>query len=97
MSQGMELSCLLPGAIMGQEALEFCKNSSFGDKFGPQEHPRLVEGGGRERDEAAVSARTQARRLRRPHHLHPGEAASRPYGGPRHHPGGDEKSQEGAV
>ena len=57
----------------------------------------MVERGGRERDEAAVSARAQARRLRRAHHLHPGEAASRPCGRPRHHPGGDEKSQEGAV
>ena len=52
---------------------------------GPQEQPPLVEGGGRERNKEAVSARAKARHLHCPHHLHFGEAASRPCWRPWHH------------
>ena len=51
----------------------------------------MVEGGGRERDKAAVPARAGA------HHPHFGKTASGPRGGPLHHSCFDEKSQEAAL
>ena len=64
---------------------------------GPQEQPPLVEGGGRERNKEAVSARANACRLRCPHHLHFGEAASRPCWRPWHHSRCNATSQERAL
>ena len=56
--------------------------------FGLQEYAPLVEGGWRERDEAAVSAWTKACCLHRTHHLHFGKTGSHPShpsGRPLHH------------
>jgi phospholipase/lecithinase/hemolysin len=50
-----------------------------------QKNPLLVEGGWRERDEAAVSA-GEARRLHCANHLHPGTAASHSAGKMRREP-----------
>ncbi len=61
-----------------------------------QVSPRLVKGGWRERDEAAVSAR-EACRLHRANHLHPGKATSHPRRGPQHHSCGAERQQAGAL
>ena len=52
---------------------------------------------GRERNKEAVSARANACRLRCPHHLHFGEAASRPCWRPWHHSRCNATSQERAL
>ena len=63
----------------------------------PQEHPPVVEGGWRERDEAAVSARAEPGNLHGAHHPYFGQAASCPRGGSRHHSCFDEPSQASAL
>ena len=57
----------------------------------------MVEGGGRERDKAAVPARAEPGHLHGAHHPHFGKTASGPRGGPQHHTCFDETSQEAAL
>ena len=72
-------------------AYKKCKSSA------PQEHPPVVEGGWRERDEAAVSARAEPCNLHGAHHPYFVQAASCPRGGSRHHSCFDDQSQASAL
>ena len=57
----------------------------------------MVEGGWRERDKAAVSARAEPGNLHGAHHPYFGQAASCPRGRSRHHSCFDEPSQASAL